>query len=246
MKTPLLLLAALAAAAGLGAQSENSRSSYSITADFTYTSKYVFRGVQLARDSLQASAEVAVGAPRHGEFYGNLWTNQPFDRGEDDEIDFRVGYRRQVAKGLSLEALATYYGYPRAGTGATKHTVEGGVGATFDARGFSPSVYYYYDFNLKASTVEGAIGYGIPLPAIGTSLDVSVFAGTSQADDAKPESGVTVKESYNYYGASLEVPYQLSQNTKFRVGAHWATNEKYIAGTPRDRFWVDVGFTVAF
>ena len=248
MKTPLMLLAVLAAGASLCAQSDSPRSSYSITADFTYASKYVFRGLQFAKDSFQPSIEVAIGDPRNGEFYGNLWTNQPILRHEDDEVDFKVGYRRQVAGGLTLEALATYYWYPEARTGATHHSTEVGVGATYDAGGYAPSVtvYYYHDLDLKADTVEGSLGYGIPIKGIGTSLDVNVYAGTSKADDAEPESGVTVRESYTYYGADVRVPYQLSQNTKITVGAHWATNQNFVPGTPRNRYWFDVGFSAGF
>jgi uncharacterized protein (TIGR02001 family) len=248
MKTPLMLLAALAAGASLSAQSDDPRSSYSVTADFTYTSKYVFRGVQRAKDSFQASVEVKAGDPQTGQFYGNLWTNQPITAHEHDEVDFAAGYRWRVTSELSVEALATYYWYPEARAGETRHSTEGGVNLTYNAGGNAPTamLYYYYDFDRKANTGAISLGYGIPIPAIGTSLDVSVYVGMSQADDAAPDSGVTVKESYNYYGADLWVPYRLSQNTKLTVGAHWATNENYISGTPRNRFWVDVGFSAGF
>src|SRR5882724_4464356 len=57
-----------------GATSEP-RSDYSITSDFTYTSKYVFRGVQQARASFQPSLEFATGGWNAG-----VWTNQPIKR----------------------------------------------------------------------------------------------------------------------------------------------------------------------
>lgn len=241
MKKILMLLAALVAGGGLYAQSETSRSSYSVTADFTYTSEYVFRGVQLAKDSFQPSVEIAVG-----DFYVNLWTNQPFIRHEDDEFDFTAGYKYRVNNALKLEAVSTYYWYPEARTGATRDSFEMGVGTVYDAAGITTRLAYYYDFVLRANTLTGSIGTSIALPSIGTSLDLNVYAGTAQADDAAPDSGVTVKESYNYYGVDLRVPYQLSQYAKLSIGAHWATNEKYLSGTPRNRVWVDVGFSFRF
>ncbi|MFA5058949.1 MAG: TorF family putative porin [Opitutaceae bacterium] len=241
MKKIASLLAALVAGASLQAQMETPKSSYSVTTDFTYTSKYVFRGVQRARDSFQPSVDVTVG-----DFYVNLWTNQPIIRHEDDEIDLSAGYRYKVTNALKLEAMGTYYWYPEAKGGSTRDAFEMGVGAIYDIAGVTSRIAYNYDFIRKANILEGSVGSSMPLPAIGSSLDVTVYAGTSKADDAAPDSGVTVRESYNYYGVDLRVPYQLSQNTKLSVGGHWANNENYILGTPRNRFWFDVGVSAGF
>jgi uncharacterized protein (TIGR02001 family) len=248
MKTPLMLLATLAAGASLCAQSDSPRSSYSVTADFSYTSKYVFRGVQRTRDALQPSIDLKIGDPQGGQFYVNAWTSQPLRQHEHDEADFSAGYRFRLTGELSAEVLATYYWYPEANGGETRHSTEGGVGVTYNGGRYLPTatVYYFYDFDRQANTGVISFGYGIPIPDIGTQLDLNVYAGTSKADDAFPDSGVTVRESYNYYGADIELPYRISQNAKVTVGAHWATNEKYIAGTPRDRFWVDVGVAFGF
>lgn len=241
MKKTLVLFAALVAGASLHAQSQTPKSSYSVTTDFTYTSEYVFRGVQITKDSFQPSVEVSVG-----DFYVNLWTNQPITRHENNGIDVSAGYRQKVGNALSLEALGTFYWYPEARFGATKQSFEGGIGATYAAAGFSPSLYYYHNFDLQANTLEGSIGYSIAAPNIGTSLDMSVYAGTSKADDAASNSGVIVKEAYNYYGVDLRAPYQLSQNAKLTLGAHWATNEGYVRGTLKNRLWFDIGFTAGF
>ena len=119
---------------------------------------------------------------------------------------------------------------------------------TYNGGGYAPTatVYYFYDFDRQANTGVISLGYGIPIPDIGTSLDVSVYAGTSKADNAAPDSGLTVRESYNYYGADVRIPWRLSPRTKLTIGAHWAANEKYIPGTPRNRFWVDAGVAIGF
>ncbi len=248
MKTPLILFAALAAGSGLCAQSDSPRSSYSVTADFSYTSKYVFRGVQRTRDAFQPSIDFKIGDPQTGQFYANVWTSQPIHQHEHDEVDFTAGYRWRVTSEVSVEALATYYWYPEANHGETRHSTEGGVGVSYSGGGYLPTaiVYYFHDLDRKADTGMISLGYGIPIPDIGTSLDVSVYAGTSKADDAAPDSGLTVRESYNYYGADVRIPYRLSPRTKLTVGAHWATSEKYIPGTARNLFWVDVGVAFSF
>ncbi len=248
MKTPLIVFAALAAGASLGAQSDSPRSSYSVTADFSYTSKYVFRGVERTRDAFQPSIDLKFGDPQTGQFYANAWTNQPIHQHEHDEVDFTAGYRWRLTHEFSAEVLATYYWYPEADHGETRHATEGGVGLTYNGGGYLPTatVYYFYDIDRQANTGAVSLGYGIPIPDLGTSLDIGVYAGTSKADDAFPNSGVTVRQSYNYYGADVELPYRITANAKVTVGAHWATNENYLPGTPRDRFWVDVGVAIGF
>jgi len=248
MKTPLMLFATLAVGTGLCAQSDNPRSSYSVTADFTYTSLYVFRGVQRTKDAFQPSIDLKIGDPLTGQFYANAWTSQPIRTHEHDEADFTAGYRWRLSDELSAEVLATYYWYPEANHGETRHATEGGTSLTYNGGRYAPTLtaFYFYDFDREAHTGAISLGYGIPIPDIGTSLDVSVYVGTSKADNAAPDSGVTVRESYNYYGADVEIPYRLSAHTKVTVGGHWATNEKYFPGTPRNRFWVDVGVAVAF
>jgi uncharacterized protein (TIGR02001 family) len=85
MKKTALILALLATRLGLNAQ--ESKLSYSVTVDFPYASKYVFRGIEYAKDSIQPSIEVA-----SGNFYAGVWTNQPVTNNSDNEFDFYAGY----------------------------------------------------------------------------------------------------------------------------------------------------------
>jgi len=241
MKKALVLLAALAVGAGLYAQSDASRSSYSITSDFTYTSKYVFRGLGLAKDSFQPSVEVSAD-----NLYADIWTNLPITKHQDDTIEFKGGYRERVGHNLTLEALGTYYWYPEAHTGLTRHSLEGGFGATYAAAGFSPSIYYYHDFELRSDTGEGALGYSIPLPDYGTEVDLSLYDGTTRIDKLALAPGVLVRESYNYYGADLTIPYHVSEHAKITAGVHWAASEQYLHGLGRNRYWFDIGFAAGF
>ncbi len=239
MKKIALILAALSVGAALHAQ--DPRSSYAVTSDFTYTSDYVFRGIKQADDSLQPSVEIA-----YGDYYVGFWTNQPVKRHQDDELDFYGGYKYRLSPNISLEAVGTYYWYPEAKGPLTRHSYEAGLGATYTLRGITTSLYYYRDFKLDANTLQGSVGYSFPLEAIGASVDVSLTAGTVDANDWAPNSGVGVKESYTYYGADVSVPYKLSDKATFTLGGHWAHNHNLPSVIDDDTVWWTAGITVGF
>lgn len=239
MKKITILLATLCVAAGLSAQ--DLKSSYSVTTDFAYTSQYVFRGVKIAGNSFQPSVEVTMD-----DFYIGLWTSQPITKHQDNEIDVYAGYKYTVSENLSVEAVGTYYWYPEARGFSTRDSYEAGLGATYAMRGISTSVYYYYDFTLDASTVQGSVGYSFPLQAIGASLDVTGFIGSVTGDDTLPDSPAKVKESYTYYGVDVSVPYKLSEKATFTLGGHWARNDNLPAGTDDSHIWWTAGLTVGF
>lgn len=239
MKRTAILLAALAAAATAHAQEP--RSSYSVTTDFTFTSEYVFRGVKLADNSLQGSVEATFQ-----DFYAGVWSNQPVTRHQDNEIDLYAGYKYKVNENLELEAVGTYYWYPEAPTAGLKHSEEVGVGGTYTTHGISTSVYYYYDFKLETNTLQGSLGYSLPLEAIGASLDVTGYYGLADGDDLEPWTNQNVHESYNYYGIDVTVPYKLSDKATFTLGGHWAQNRNLPFGTDDDHIWWTAGITVGF
>lgn len=246
MKKTAILLAALSAATGAFA-AENaveSKSSYSVTTDFTYASEYIFRGVEAANGSFQPSVEVTAG-----DIYAGVWSNNPITNRENNEIDLYAGYKYKVNESLSVEAVGTYYWYPEASSsaGATKNSYEAGIGATYTMSGISFTANYYYDFRLEANTVQGSLGYSIPLEAIGSSIDLSAFIGTVDAKDWAPDAaGKSISESYTYYGADVSLPYKLSEKATFTVGAHYATNENLPASVPDSNVWFTAGLTVGF
>lgn len=242
MKKIAIILAALAASVGMNAQ--DSKSSYSVTTDFTYSSEYIFRGIESADASFQPSVELAMG-----DFYVGLWTNQPVTKHANNEIDIYLGQKFKMNDQLSFEVVGTYYWYPEARTslGETKHSYEAGVGATYTVSGISTSVYYYYDFRLEANTVQGSVGYSLPLEALGASLDLSVFYGTVDGKDFAPDAlGSAVSQSYSYYGADVSIPYKLNDHATVTTGVHYATNENVPPGTADNNLWFSVGLSVGF
>jgi uncharacterized protein (TIGR02001 family) len=240
MKKTALLLAALTAGTGLHAQ--DVKSTYSVTTDFTYASEYIFRGIELADESFQPSIEVSFG-----DAYVGFWTNQPVTKNADNEIDIYGGYKYKVDDALSFEAVGTYYWYPEAASGANDETYEVGLGATYVYQGISTSLYYYYDLELEADTIQLSVGYSVPLEAIGSSVDFSAFYGFADGRDWAPNSGSKVMEYYSYYGFDVSVPYKLNDKATITTGIHYAANERLFDGTaPDSNLWFTVGLSVGF
>jgi uncharacterized protein (TIGR02001 family) len=261
MKKTALIFAALAAV-GVSYAADNvnvtTKPSYSVTGDFSYTSEYVFRGIKNSNGAIQGSLEIG-----QDDFRAGIWTSQPID-GQDangnnanNELDFYAGYKFRVSKALSADFVGTYYYYPEASGGVTHHSYEVGAGATFDMGALSPgfngvstSLYYYYDLRLKAQTLQASVGYSFPLKDYGTSLDFSAFAGTVSTHDAAPDDDSprpAVRESYNYYGIGVNIPYKLAENAQVHVGVSYAINDKLLTDFhPKQTLSVSAGVTLGF
>jgi uncharacterized protein (TIGR02001 family) len=229
MNKIVITLAALVACVSLRAQEP--ASSYSVTVDFPYTSKYVFRGIELARDSFQPSVEVA-----SGNWYAGLWTNQPIVDNTDNEIDFYAGYGIPLSDSWSLDTGVTYYFYPEGDDSAgIEDTTEFFAGLTGTLAGFSPSFYTYYDIDLKAWTFQGSVGYSAPL-SDKASLDFSATVGRVDTDGGT---------DYTYYGVGVVLPYKLTDSATFNLGAQYSANN--LDNVEDDDFlWFTAGVTVGF
>lgn len=231
MKKTALILVALVGVSIAQAQVQESKLSYSVTVDFPYASKYVFRGKESAKESLQPSIEVA-----SGNFYAGIWTNQPITNNSDNEFNFYGGYGVPLNDIWKVDLGGTFYYYPEADkSSADEHTFEGYVGITGTVAGFTPGIYAYYDFDVKAFTLQGSVGYSVPLESSGTSLDFSVTLGNVSPD---------VGDDYLYWGVGVNLPFKLSEKATFAVGAQYASND--LDGVKGDHLWFTTGLTVGF
>jgi uncharacterized protein (TIGR02001 family) len=229
MKKIALVLAL--AALGTSLRAEESKLSYSVTVDFPYASKYVFRGIEYAKESIQPSIEFA-----SGNFYAGVWTNQPITDNTDNEIDFYAGYGMALNDTWKLDVGATLYYYPEADTSSfEEQTFEGYVGLTGSVAGFTPGIYAYYDFDLEAFTLQGSVGYSIPLETAGSSLDFTLTLGNVSPD---------VGDDYMYYGIGVNLPYKLTEKATLAFGAQWASND--LDGADDNHLWFTAGLTVGF
>lgn len=231
MKKIILVLAALAAGLGLRAEDPAPASSYTITADFTYASKYVFRGVKYADKSFQGTLKGTFG-----DFYAGLWTNQPIDHAVDNEIDFYAGYGSKLNDNWAFDGGVTVYTYPELDTsaGGDKATTEGYIGLNGTYGAVTTGVYAYYDFTLEAFTLQGTAGYSIPID------DKSSFNLLATLGNVSPKGG----DSYTYYGIGATVPYKINDNATFTAGVQWASHN--IDMVEDNHLFYTAGFTLTF
>ncbi len=237
MKKIVLILAAVAASLSLRAEeAAAAASSYSVTVDFPYATKYVFRGAQYAKQSLQPSVEVATGS-----FAFGIWTNQPITDNTDNEIDFYAGYGVQLNDAWKVDTGVCIYYYPEldTGGGADSTTWEPYIGVVGSVSGFSPGVYFYYDATLKVYTYQGQVGYSVALEPAGASLDFSAALGR-----VDPKSG----SGYTYYSLGASVPFKISEKGTFTIGVNYTHNN--IAGGDsygkNGNFYGTAGITIGF
>ncbi len=206
MKKTLVLALATLASTGIA------KADYSLSADISFASDYIFRGIQLADNTLHPSLEVT-----QGDFYLGMWAALPINNVESmgwtNEYDFYLGYTKELSDKASLDLGATYYYYP---DGNVDESTEAYAGLTFDIAGFTPAAYAYYDFDLEVLTLQGSVGYSIPMAGAGTSLDLTATLGYVDPD---------LGDSYSYYGASAQIPYKLNDNATLTVGVHYASND---------------------
>lgn len=228
MKKITLLLAALLTGASLSAQAP--ASSYSVTADFSYVTKYVFRGQELAKDAFQPSLKLTTG-----DFYIGVWSSLPADRGYEAELDYYAGYGFKLSDSISLDVGATVYHYPGLDTpGADKSTIEGYAGINGSVQGVNLGLYVYNDFDLDVFTVQGNLGYSVP---INESVSMNIAASVGNAN---PDAGA----SYTYYSFSVQFPYKLSDAATLTIGGNWSSHD--LAGVDDNHAWANIGFSYTF
>jgi len=230
-KTALLLAALLTTGASLFAAdpAPAPASTYTITADFPYTTRYVFRGIQYAEDAFQPSVKLSVGS-----FYAGIWSSMPLDKGYELEIDYYAGYNIALQNGWSLDAGLTIYSYPGLDGGGDKVTYEPYLGLNGTLGGVTSATYAYYDFTLEYFTIQQTFGYSIPVDEK-ISLNWSANVGHVQADGG---------DSYLYYGLGVTVPYKISDKATVTVGAQYADHD--LDGVEGNHFWGTIGFTYVF
>jgi uncharacterized protein (TIGR02001 family) len=235
MKKTTLILAALVAGVSLSAQTPPvaapAAPSYSVTVDFPYTTKYVFRGIAYSDEAFQPSVKLTAGSA-----YAGIWTNQPVTSNIDNEIDFYGGYGFKLSDSWSLDLGATVYYYPEldASTGLDETTFEGYVGVNGTFGSTTVGLYVYDDFTLKSFTVQGTIGYSL---AINDKASMN-FLGT--LGSVSPDAG----DDYMYYGVGVTLPYKLTDTATVTAGLQYASHDLDMVDD--NHVWGTIGLTVTF
>ncbi|MDP2137960.1 MAG: TorF family putative porin [Candidatus Didemnitutus sp.] len=227
-----IFLSALALVAAASLRAEDLVPSFSVTADFTFASEYVFRGVKQQSASFQPSIGLEAGA-----FSAGLWTAQAVEQrtgswAQGNEIDLFAGYALVLAKDYELTFGATAYLYPsaRPSLGELDSTFETSVGFSGPVGPLAGSAAYFHDFDLKGDIFELGVSYGVEL---GESVSYE-FAATYGL--ARYDAG----GDYDYTGLSASLAYQLTGTAKLKLGVHWADTD--LTGL-KSNTWFSIGIT---
>lgn len=221
-----LTLAAMAAPASVFALEGLEVDSY-----FAFESEYSFRGVKLAGPSIQPGVDISyMGA------YVGVWSSSELFKdvdGPELEIDYLVGYAFEV-EDFEIDLGFTAYTFP-----GDTDTYEAYIGVTYGAIDFEPSLYFFYDFELEAFTIEGGVGYGFDLAELGLEgfgLDFGGSIGYVFADDSD--------EDYFYYLLTADLVFDLNDAAYASVGVRLSGNDGDV--DPDTQLWWGAAIGVAF
>lgn len=198
-KYTIALLVLLASVCSLGAQEPTK--SYSVTTDFTYATKYVFRGTQLAKDSLQGTVKVDIK-----DFYVSVWATQPTVRNSNNEFDYTVGFNHKLNDYIGFDIGAVAYTYPT----THSHTTEGFAGLNLTLGSLSLGAYSYRDINLNTTTYQGNAAYEFSL---GEKVSL-VFSGNYGR----------VYHDYDYWQYGVALPIKVTNAFTVTIGVNRAAD----------------------
>ena len=219
-------------------------------ADLGYASRYVFRGLTRAGASVQSGLEYEPNETLRA----SLWANAPFHRGETGELEASITGQHKFAGQLTLEALATAYYFPDAVAGATRHSFEIGLAASWQVRGgLATKISVFRDLRLRATTLQAALACSVALPRLGTFLEGNLYVGWADGGNWRPDApGPARRDGYSYVGADAQVPYRISPHVTVIGGLHCAeaygnspTNGPITRQTGRN-CWVSLGLSLDF
>lgn len=210
-RLPLAVLASAAFAAPALAQTGDDASppaeltpALTVTGSLTLASQYRFRGISLSDEEIALQGTVNLN--HKSGFYAGVWGSNLDGFGElggsNLELDLYVGYKRQVAPGVTIDAGLLYYAYPGSSGGdfeffepyanvsVTRGPVTGKVGIAFapsqDALANNGNRYIFGDLSLAIPntpvTLTGHLGNShgrTPLAPSGDYVDWSLGAAVA-------------------------------------------------------------------
>lgn len=162
------------------AMSANAEVEKSASADVSFMSNYVWRGLKLSEDwVIQPSVTFSIAG-----FSANLWANWDSDyevggdRGELTETDYTLSYSFNPHEKVGVDVGYIYYGLE-----GIPDTQEFYAGVSLDVP-LSPSATLYWDVDEgNGGFLVVSVGHSFALPNIGTVEGASVDLGASASVD---------------------------------------------------------------
>jgi hypothetical protein len=231
LRTTLALLTAAVGITAINTQAQTNIE-WEGSAEIRYATSYIFRGDKKAGQSLQANVEFNPVTGQDGFFVGG-WANQPFASEHNFEFNLYGGYKYHW-EGFEFTGGLTGYFYPEASSGETDYTYEVYASVNREIiKNWGATGTVYYDLRTKDFTLEAATGYRIPyqIEKFPATLDFSLFLGTSNVRDNFPDAfGSDVKDSYNYYGATVSTSVWFTKALRFTIGVQYGDTINRKAG----------------
>lgn len=221
---------------------------FSASVTVGYESSYVFRGIKVSDSSIQPEIALGYAVTDALGIYGTVWASTPFESDNSNEIDFNVGATYAIA-GFTFDAGYTHYWYTDSFGLATNELKIGvsydtsaalsKVSSIFADLAITPSLYYYYDLDLHANTIEVAVSASAPVSKwfLGEDMDFlsvesSLYYGYSTSDRYKTPMGWRGgTDGYSYVGASADLVWKINDMCKASIGIRWAANNNSPEGT---------------
>ncbi|MGA1205505.1 MAG: TorF family putative porin [Opitutales bacterium] len=233
IKNTTAIVAAILAGASFASAQE-----LSVSTAVAYESDYIFRGVRYADEFIAPSIDIS-----YGDFYAGIWAALPVDSPEtagdiESEVDFYAGYGFGLSETVSADVGFTYYTFPNEADGLIDgdvNTFEIYGGLSFEAP-LSPAVYAFYDFDLKAFTLEVSAGHSVEVSET-TSVDFSAYLGWVDADGY----------DYLYYGAGASYVVALAENASWSIGVnYYGADEAMEADGSKNKITLSTSFSAGF
>lgn len=227
-KTTAILAASVVGFSGLFAQEE-----LSVTTTVEWNSHYIFRGAQLGEETFMPGVDLSFGG-----FYAGIWAALPVKHTDENEVDFYAGYGWEVSDMVGMDVGFTYYTFPNASDKFfdSVNTFEIYAGVTFEVD-FAPAAYVFYDFDLKAWTLELSGGESWEV-APDTTFDLGIYGGYVRIKD---------EDNYWYVGATGGFTYAINDfvSASIFAGYAWASERLMFNNKSARLYWglsVSAGF----
>lgn len=162
------LALALYAAPALAGDETDPPSAVTVSGSATVVSDYRFRGISQTDKDFAVQGGITVS--HDSGLYATIWGSSIDDyvaAGGDQEIDFVVGYKKEVASGTTIDAGVTYYYYP----GAEK-LVPG-----YDSDFFEPYVSLSHTFGPVTGKVSAAYAWKQNALSVGSGKEDNFYLG---------------------------------------------------------------------
>ncbi|MGV6851668.1 MAG: TorF family putative porin [bacterium] len=183
-----------------------------VTGNVSVTSDYIFRG--LSQTNNQPAVQGGIDYSSESGFYAGTWaSNTDFDAtgSSGAELDLYAGFTGEV-DGFGYDLGFVTYQYPKLGDSLEELY----IGFTYNIVGLT----YYYDWDNKASYIDGSLGFDI-----NETVSGSVHLGSADFDGGGDyiDYGASISKSFKDMSFTLGLSQTDINGDDLAVYVSWGT-----------------------